>query len=905
MELSRYFGGMPFQWIRRRSRTLVGGWVGVVGGLCGWVAAGELPPAGRVVGPALGLPAAPASVLESGLGALRFTNPVVVTSPPGETNRLFVVEQPGRVVVITNLSAPTRTVFLDLTGSTVSGGEQGLLGLAFHPRYAENGRFFVFRTLRATTEGASNRLHDRLSEFRVSTDNPHRASTVETVLFQQFDEASNHNGGDVHFGPDGYLYVTVGDEGGGNDQYGNGQTITRDLFAGILRLDVDGRSDSLPANAHPANREFLGNYRIPADNPFVGATQFLGRPIAEPGRVRTEFYVVGLRNPWRISFDTATGELWVADVGQGARESIFVTRRGANHGWPFREGTLAGPRSGAPSGFTTNPEFGYVPPLHTYSHGSGPSQGRSVTGGVVYRGNRFPGLSGAYVFADYVSGNVWSLRRQAAGPPVVERLLGEAGISAFGLDPRDGDVLMADLDGGRVLRLVPGAAGGQPLPATLADTKAFANLSELVPVAGVVPYEVNLPFWSDGAEKRRWFYVPGTNTIGFMPTGQWSTPTGTVWVKHFDLPLGAGSGDRRQRLETRFLVRGSAGLYGVTYRWTSATNAVLVPDEGETVAYTVNDPAGPRTVEWRFPSRAECLTCHNSAAGGSLSFDTAQLNRESGESDEVVRNQIQRWADAGYLVNVPAHPGAFRRHPAMEDERVDLEARVRSYLAVNCAPCHRPGGALGGGFFDVRLETETEMANLLLGALNDAGGGSDSSVVTPGHPDRSVLLTRMRSTGSDRMPVVSSGVVDTNGVRLLERWIQELPGRRDFVGWLRERWGEVVASAADRQRDADADGASDYLEFLTGTDPLRAGDEWRLGLERASGTGAVRLRYRHPAGVGLFLEATSDPWMGVWEPWWGVAEESGVQYPVVAEERSVSLMPGEGALFLRARLSVP
>ena len=767
----------------------------------------------RPMGPALRFPAEPSSALESALGSLRFTSPVVLTTPPGETNRLFVVEQPGRVFVVTNLSLPTRTTFLDLTSTTVSGGEQGLLGLAFHPRYSENGRFFVFRTVTATTRGNTNRLHDRLSEFRVSTQNPHRANTSEIVLFQQYDQASNHNGGDLHFGPDGYLYVTLGDEGGGNDQYGNGQTITRDFFAGILRLDVDDRPDSLPANPHPANEGFLGRYRIPADNPFVGATQFLGRPIDDASTIRTEFYSVGLRNPWRISFDGVTGDLWVADVGQNARESIYLSRRGANHGWPFREGPIAGPRSGAPAGFTTNPVFNHVPPLHSYSHGNGANQGRSITGGFVYRGRRFPNLAGAYVFADYVSGNVWSLRRTEAGSPRVERLLGEVGISAFGPDPRDGDVLIADLDGGRVLRLVPGSSAGQPLPPNLAETGAFERLDTLTPVVGVVPYEVNLPFWSDGAEKRRWFHIPGTNRVTFAANGAWATPPGTVWVKHFELPLGPLASDRRQRLETRFLVRNAGGVYGVTYRWTSDTQAVLVPDEGEVVNYEVGSGETVRTVNWRFPSRAECLACHNAAAGGSLSFDTAQLSRPVMDTNGNVRDQVARLAAAGYFHNPPEYPAAYRRHPALGDEQFSLEARARSYIAVNCAPCHRPGGAVGGGFFDARLETPTDAAGLLQGLLNDTGSDPEARVVVPGHPERSMLLQRLLTTEADRMPPISSGIVDSEGVALLERWILGLTNRVEFADWLRQRFGAIVADAGDRVRDADEDGASDYQEI--------------------------------------------------------------------------------------------
>ncbi len=855
---------------------------------------------GRIPSAPLRLPAQPASALESALGLLRFTSPVVITAPPGETNRLFIVEQPGRILVVTNLAAPTRTVFLSLTTSTVFGGEQGLLGLAFHPRYAENGRFFVFRTVNATTAGAANRLHDRLSEFRVSADSPHRADPAETILFQQRDDASNHNGGDLHFGPDGYLYVALGDEGGGNDQYRNGQVITGDFFAGILRLDVDAREGSLPPNPHPANEAFLGNYRIPADNPFVGASEFLGQPISDASRVRTEFFAVGLRNPWRMSFDPATGDLWVADVGQGARESIFITRNGANHGWPFREGPIGGPRSGAPAGFTTQPQFNYVAPLHSYSHGNGPTQGRSITGGFVYRGTRFPALTGAYVFADYVSGNLWTLHRSAVGAPRVERLLGEVGISSFGPDPRDGDILIADLDGGRILRLVPGSSGGQPLPATLAETGAFADLASLTPAAGVVPYEVNLPFWSDGAEKLRWFHVPGTNRLTFASTGAWLSPTGTVWVKHFELPLGTAPEDPRQRIETRFLVRNEEGVYGVTYRWTSPNNAVLVGDEGDFATYTVGEGELARTVNWRFPSRGECLACHNAAAGGSLSFETAQLAREVRRPDGTVQDQIAQLGEAGYFHNPPSHPGAFRRHPALSGENISLEARARSYLAVNCAPCHRPEGTVGGGFFDTRLETPTDLAGLLFGPLNDSGEDPGARVVVPGDPGRSVLLRRLRSVGNDRMPPISSGVVDEEGSALLERWIAATSRRTNFTTWLGARFGPAIAEAADRSRDADDDGATDYLEFLTETDPELAGDGWRLRAVRDGAGDGIRVQFRQPAGVVMTLESARDPVAGPWEPWWG--GEAANDIPAEAVERDL-LLPGEEApRFLRARV---
>lgn len=403
---------------------------------------GAVPP--REAGTLLQVPQVPGGYGYRFVDALRLsvTAPVALVTPPGGDRRLFIVEQAGRISVITNLSAPTRTVFLNLAGQTVSGGEQGMLGLAFHPRYSENGRFFVFRTARTGPSGVRV-LHDVLSEFRVSATNPNFADPASEIpLFRQIDEASNHNGGDLHFGPDGYLYVSLGDEGGGDDAYGNSQRIDRELFSGILRLDVDRRPGSLPPNRDSANPAqvfaYTTNYSIPADNPWVGAQQFLGRPV-DPTRVRTEFWSVGLRNPWRMSFDRATGELWVGDVGQNAAEIVTLSRAGANHGWAFREGNLRGPRAGEPAGFRTAPAFGYVAPVHTYSHGTGPTRGNSITGGVVYRGSRMAPLFGSYVFADYVSGNVWALRRREGQAPLVTRLTGLTGISAFGVDPRNGD----------------------------------------------------------------------------------------------------------------------------------------------------------------------------------------------------------------------------------------------------------------------------------------------------------------------------------------------------------------------------------------------------------------------------------------------------------------------------------
>src|SRR5688572_1558059 len=235
---------------------------------------------------------------------LSFMQPVAVVTPPGETRRLFVVEKPGRIWVIPDVTAatPTRTLFLDLTSrvtvSADNNDERGLLALAFHPNYAANGQFYVWYTVTATT-GAGGGLHNRLARFRVSASDLNAADpNSEQPLITQRDEASNHNGGQLQFGPDGFLYLSVGDEGGANDQFQNSQRIDRDFFSGVLRLDVDQRPGSLPPNPHPAVH--LGTYAIPLDNPWVGAVAFNGTTV-DPSTVRSEFWAVGLRNPWRMS----------------------------------------------------------------------------------------------------------------------------------------------------------------------------------------------------------------------------------------------------------------------------------------------------------------------------------------------------------------------------------------------------------------------------------------------------------------------------------------------------------------------------------------------------------------------------------------------------------------------------
>lgn len=720
----------------------------------------------RVANTTLTLPQTPTSfgyTTQAAWSGITFNQPVCIVTPPGETNRVFVVEKVGRIQVVNNLgTTPVKQLFLDLSATTLIGGEQGTLGLAFHPNFATNRYFYVFYSTTATTTAGTGR-HQRVSRFTALAGTPTNSQLLatEVPLISQFDEADNHNGGDIHFGNDGYLYISVGDEGGGGDQFNNSQRITKDLFAGLLRIDVDQLPSNLVPNNHPAVHP--GTYRVPADNPYVGATSFNGSTV-NPANVRTEFYAVGLRNPWRFSFDRPTGRLFLGDVGQGAREEIDLIVKGGNYGWNYREGLIA---------YTGTPPAGvtFLNPIWDGDR----SIASSITGGVVYRGSRFAQLFGKYVFGDYGSGRLFILNVPDSGPATLDTSISQGGIVGFGTDPTNGDVLIANI-GGSVLRLVYNTTStGTPIPATLSATGAFANLTNLTPAAGIVAYDPNVSFWSDHAKKRRWFSVPAlANKITFAAEGNWTFPAGTVWVKHFDLELTRGNPATARRLETRFLVKTATGVYGVTYKWNPAqTEATLVPEAGETESITINDNGTSRTQTWRYPSRSECLQCHTTVAGQALSFNTAQLNRAV-DYGGTSANQLTALAAAGYFTDtsVPA-PSILPALSAADNTAATLEQRARSYLAANCVQCHQPGGA-AQGYWDARYSTPLGSTGLLNGALVDSRGDAANRVIAPLDPAHSVLLARVSMRGSGQMPPLASTELDSANIALLTAWINSI-----------------------------------------------------------------------------------------------------------------------------------
>jgi mono/diheme cytochrome c family protein len=283
-----------------------------------------------------------------------------------------------------------------------------------------------------------------------------------------------------------------------------------------------------------------------------------------------------------------------------------------------------------------------------------------------------------------------------------------------------------------------------------------------------------VPFWSDNAFKTRWFSVPKTNlTIAFSPTGNWSFPTGTVWIKHFELELTNGVASSRKRLETRLLVRNSDGVYGATYRWgNSQTNATLVPEEGLEEAFTIHDGGTVRTQRWHYPSRSQCLQCHTPVGGFALGFNTAQLNRDYNYSGHDT-NQIYALSDAGYFQTRVNDISSLVPLAHATNTLYSIEHRARSSLHANCAQCHQPGGA-GLGNWDARITTPLSNAGIIDGALVNNWGNPQNRVLKPGSLTNSMIHLRPSTLGSGRMPPLGSTVLDTQSIALLSSWITNM-----------------------------------------------------------------------------------------------------------------------------------
>jgi glucose/arabinose dehydrogenase len=737
----------------------------------------------------------------NGNGGMGFDQPVGTVYPSGEKDRIFVVSKTGVIFVISDLEGknggPKRSVFMDinpyLRSKNLELGQEkewGILGMAFHPKYQENGQFFITYNF-LDNENGRVLAFDRLARFSVSKADPNKADmTSEVPLITQMDNTPNHNGGCIEFGDDGYLYYGMGDDGYPRDQQDNARWVDRNFFAAIYRLDVDRRPENLEPNAHrqpstqfpsAVDKDVQGpaHYKVPVDNPFIGISSYMGQTV-DPQKVRTEIYAHGFRNPWRFSIDHTTGRLFVADVGEDRYEEINLVTKGGDYGWPYKEATNPGPRSAAA------PADGkFMDPIFFYEHGAG---NIAVTGGFVYRGTRLPELNGCYIFADYGPGqHIWALK-EVDGKWDQTLLLSSSVPTpvAIGPDPRNGDILVSCIgpgagmpvppapnSNGRVVRIVRTGVQGPPPPEKLSLVGAFKDLKTLEPVEGLNFYEPNVTFWSDYAVKSRWFMVPnGSNRIGFDAKGNWKFPAGMVWVKHFDMELTRGEASTRRRLETRFLVKTKDNVYGITYKWRADySDADLVPEAGEDEVLTINDHGTVMKQTWHYPSQSECMTCHTQVGGGALAFNTWQLNGQG----KGTQNQIEMLAHAGYFSADSQVPelktlGAYAK---ADDAHASLEWRVRSYLGVNCVYCHQPGGAAQGQW-DARPWVALDTAGIINGMLTNNRGDAGARVIVPGDVTHSMVVKRLEAKDAPRMPPLASNELDVKGQGLIREYIESL-----------------------------------------------------------------------------------------------------------------------------------
>ena len=425
----------------------------------------------------------------------------------------------------------------------------------------------------------------------------------------------------------------------------------------------------------------------------------------------------------------------LGDVGDARWEEVNVVEKGNNCGWNWLEADRVTGLPGCPTNFST---AGFTRAIWSYPHpnvvpgASSDFIGNAIIGGFVYQGTKYPFLNGKYICSDWQSGNVWAIT--LAPQVVVERIAARTLIHGFTLNPVTGDILVTDLSGIWALTPLPPVG----VPQTLSATGFFSSLVPLVPNVEAIPYSVASPFWSDYALKTRWVWLPTGTQVTRDAADSWSFPTGTVWVKHFNLPaLRMDNPDvPAYRLETRFLVKTAGGAYGLTYRWrANEAEADLVPSEGADAEYPVEDAGIVEMQPWHFPGRTECSTCHNTVAGSALGFSTRQLN---------VGDQLGQLSALG-IFNPPFNPADLPTLPRLsrpDDSTATLEHRFKSYTDANCSYCHQPGGG-GGGDWDARFSTPLADSRVVNGVVQDELGVPGSRVIAPGSLERSVLYRRL------------------------------------------------------------------------------------------------------------------------------------------------------------------
>lgn len=679
---------------------------------------------------------------------LNVKQPLVLKPEPG-TNRLFILQHleywagPGRLLAIQDDQKSVEPEsLLDLDGLAV--------GFTFHPDYEKNGYLYI--GMNGPMQGRPRTT--KVVRYTVDRKPPHAIDPASAMIVIEW-RSNGHDGGDLDFGNDGFLYVSSGDGSSDSDAHLTGQKID-DLLASVLRIDVD----------HPEPGQ---NYGVPKDNPFVD------RPNARP-----ELWAYGLRNPWRLSYDKLSGQLWVGQNGQDAWEQVYLIQKGGNYGWSLTEGShvFYAQRQAGPDPI--------LPPTTEHNH----SEARSLTGGRVYRGASAPGLVGAYLYGDWSTGRIWGVKHDGAKVLWHKELVDTPfNITGFGHDHAGECYVIDQLSG--FYQFVPTTEADRPtrpFPTKLSDSGLFSSVPKLTPDPAALRFEVSTPQWADGAVMERLAYFPGMDRIVQKPQpnagGAWTLPEGSVTLQTLSLDvIGEDGKPSRRRVETRLMLRQQREWLGYSYRWNDEqTDASLVEGAGTGEIFEVPDPSAPngrRELAWRFPSRTECMVCHSRASGFVLGFSPLQLDRDRDFGGKIA-NQLQTFEHIGLFEGeLPKRSEDRPRLVNPYDANAPVEERVRSYLHVNCSTCHVPEG---GGNAKMNLSFNTPVGRMgVVDAppVHATFDLPDARLIAAGAPERSVLLHRMSIRGTSQMPPLVSTEVDRQAVKMIIDWVRGLaPGAK-------------------------------------------------------------------------------------------------------------------------------
>lgn len=662
-----------------------------------------------------GSPEAPKPfIAEQAFASIQLQDALEMIAVPG-AQRFVAVEKGGKIWSFKDASdASAKDLLIDLKPDHPA--LQYAYGIAFHPRWKENGQVFLCYAYGDKVPDGT-----KLSRFKLTQQEPPVLDpTSETVLLTW--RSGGHNGASLQFGPDGMLYISTGDAEVPSppDPLNTGQDIS-DLLSSILRIDVD----------HAENGKA---YAIPPDNPFLKTPQAL-----------PEIWAFGFRNPWKISFD-AQGRLWCGDVGWELWEMIHLVQRGGNHGWSAYEASQ-------PIKPETQRPEPIIPPVAAHPH----TEAASITGGYVYHGTRFPELSGAYIYGDYETGKIWALWHDGKQVTRREEIADTPHkIVTFG-QSEDGEVYWMNWESStRIYRLAPNPAVGKPsqFPRKLSGTGLFKDTAAQTPATGVLNFEIAEPMWQDGATASRFIALPEGKSIRTTTSGNPAKPNYKIeWPAESVLARTVTWPGTLQRIETQILHFDGETWNGYSYRWNDqGTDAELVSADG--AEFSVQKQP------WRIHGRAECARCHNNWSGFALGFQPDQLVSIGGKKPVDVHELF----DGPFFDRLQNHLISSR------DDKADLESRARSWLHANCAHCHRRHG---GGSVPLMVNFDLPTAETMLFSAPTRGdfGIPNASLIKNGGPAQSVLLYRLAISGSGHMPAIGAREPDPSGLATLRSWV--------------------------------------------------------------------------------------------------------------------------------------